>query len=115
MFLRKRGQIVAALTSTLFLVANASVKECCSGPTRQATRATSASIFNAGDQRLTKTSVGGPVHIEPALLMRKDVDSSKYAIEPVAGDGESSMNAGLVWRQGRLKASVRHWGECRHR
>jgi hypothetical protein len=114
MFLQKRGQIVAALTSTLFLVANASVKECRAGPPRQATCATSASIFHVGDQSLTKTSAGGPVHIEPALLMRKDVDSSKYAIEPVAGAGRSPMDADLVWRHGRLKASARHW-ECWHR
>jgi hypothetical protein len=115
MFLRKPGQIVVALTSTMLLVANFSVKECGAGPIRRATRATPTSIFNVGDQWLTKTSVGGPVHIEPALLMRKDVDSSKYAIEPVAGDGRSPLDADRDWWLGRLKASARHGGKCRHR
>ncbi|MDB5345726.1 MAG: hypothetical protein JWP89_4103 [Schlesneria sp.] len=115
MFLRKPGQIVVALTSTMLLVANSCVKECGAGPTRRETRATPSSIFNVGDQWLTKTSIGGPVHIEPALLMRKDVDSSKYAIEPVAGHGRSSLDADMDWRLGRLKAPARHGGECQHR
>lgn len=83
MFLRTTRLLVVASTLSTVLVANAGHQESCAGVTGRAVPNPS-SVFNSDEQWLTPTSVGGPVHIETAVMMRNDVDSSKYAIEPVA-------------------------------
>jgi hypothetical protein len=91
MLLKKPRRFVTTMALTLLSLADVGIHQC--RATTPRVEPGSPSVFDVGDQWLTKTSVGGPVHIEPAVMMRKDVDSSKYAIEPVAAVHEELVDS----------------------